>query len=239
VIEKPPVKSLDATPDGAVRFGKAYEIVLERYKQKPKIGTLHELWRGDIDPGRTAGEDEIDLEAEYLFRQLLDAGELCGQVRDPQNREILNLANDIWLSEPSEFDGDFLIPNDSMSGNGTNIDGKLRPVFFKVEEFKHWIEETFEKVGSEAETLRRKKRPVKLMLAMQTILAIWPNREWKLVGDKEIFRRVDEYLRSRKVDEQENGFSTKVQKTPLISLETVKRAKIALLRRRETSDNLV
>lgn len=153
VVEKAPPKSFDATPDDGIRFGKAYDFVLKRYRLKPKAGTYHDFWRGNVDPDKTLSEDEIDLEAEYLFRQLLDAGELYGRVRDPKNQEILILAPEIWLSEPSEFDGDFLIPNEGSSGNGTSINGKLRPVFFKTEEFNRWIEETFEKVGNEAEIL--------------------------------------------------------------------------------------
>ena len=191
VVDKAHVNSPDATPDYAIRFGKAYDIVLERYKEKPKKGTYHEFWRGNVDPDKTLSEDEIDLEAEYLFRQLLDGGQLLGCVRDPLTREILNLSTDIWLSEPSGFDGDYLIPHDSSRGNGTNIGEVLRPVFFLKEHFDRWLRATFEDRQSKK---HRERIGVAFDSAKNAIKEKFPNGQWSAHTKDKVISDIEEFF---------------------------------------------
>jgi hypothetical protein len=90
--------------------------------------------------------DEARGAAEIKFRAALTAGELRAMIRDPANGDLLELSRNGW-ERPSDnagfaagFDEDFVEHGDPFQPGPTAvINGYLRPVFFKDEEFNSWI----------------------------------------------------------------------------------------------------
>jgi hypothetical protein len=160
-LEKLPrvVRSDDPIPEGHIRLSQAFDLYYEAVT--PNWQGLDAAINEPMANPPAAGKDGEATEplvlafnardaargaAEMKFRKALAAGELRALIRDPDNGALLELSRHGWERSSDDggfvagFDEDFVEAGDFFQPGPTAvINGYLRPVFFKDEEFNSWI----------------------------------------------------------------------------------------------------
>jgi hypothetical protein len=153
------VCSDDPIPEGHIRLSQAFDLYYEAVT--PNWQGLDAAINEPMASPPAAGKDGEATNplvlafnardaargaAEMRFRKALAAGELRALIRDPDNGALLELSPDGWERSSDDggfaagFDEDFVEPSDFFQPGPTAvINGYLRPVFFKDEEFNSWI----------------------------------------------------------------------------------------------------
>ncbi len=149
----------DPIPEGHIRLSQAFDLYYEAVT--PNWQGLDAAINEPMASPPAAGKDGEATDplvlafnardaargaAEMKFRKALAAGELRALIRDPDNGALLELSRDGWKRSSDDgeftagFDEDFVEPGDMFQPGPTAvINGYLRPVFFKDEEFNSWI----------------------------------------------------------------------------------------------------
>jgi hypothetical protein len=146
----------DPIPEGHIRLSQAFDLYYEAVTPNWQglDAAINELASAPADgkDGEATNplvmafnaRDAARGAAEMKFRKALAAGELRALIHDPDNGAFLELSRDAWERSSdgftAGFNEDFVEPGDFFQpGPPAVINGYLRPVFFKDEEFNNWI----------------------------------------------------------------------------------------------------
>jgi hypothetical protein len=146
----------DPIPEGHIRLSQAFDLYYEAVTPNWQglDAAINELASAPADgkDGEATNplvmafnaRDAARGAAEMKFRKALAAGELRALIHDPDNGAFLELSRDAWERSSdgftAGFNEDFVEPGDFFQpGPPAVINGYLRPVFFKDEEFSSWI----------------------------------------------------------------------------------------------------
>lgn len=138
----------DAIPAGAIRLSEAFnkvfhDLTFTRPKPDSVAAPMSERIKGN-DLG-----DALNR-VDKFFRYFLSEGTLVAYVRDPETGDTLQLNAAEWDNEDEVeptfgFSDDYVYPENPVQPgpSGTDVREKLRPIFFKRDDFEGWFVRIF------------------------------------------------------------------------------------------------
>lgn len=236
-----PERAADAIPEGGVYLHNAYAWFCGQFDDIPEADKVladiagHDRVEGSMkrlqveQPSAYETDSfiwRVDLAAHVLLRWALTAGQLKAYIRDPDAGETLFLGSEGWGGwELSWRRGDAIPPGPSTPYFHPNdphnpgpltatLRDRMRPVFFKSEEFRTWASAIVERVS--AQTGRKPSGDPEIARPKEQAAAAAIRKIWGKAGPP---KDLTAKMRAAKINGQlkKDGYET-------VSEQTIRRA---------------